>query len=91
MENTIFGGGQTPSPAYDFRIYDQVWQRVVPGVDPYAAESIAPRMPQTEPAQVPAAIGQAAIGQAAAGQAAREDMARMEKYLQKLRREKEES
>lgn len=70
MENTIFGGGQTPSPAYDFRIYDQVWQRVVPGVDPYAAESIAPRTPRAEPAQVPAAIGQAAAGQAAAGQAA---------------------
>ena len=43
------------------------------------------------PGQPQAAAGQAAAGQAAAGQAAREDMARMEKYLQKLRREKEES
>lgn len=43
------------------------------------------------PGQPQAAPGQAAAGQAAAGRAAREDMARMEKYLQKLRREKEES
>lgn len=70
MENTIFGGGQTPSPAYDFRIYDQVWQRVVPGVDPYAAESIAPQMPRAEPAQVPAAAGQTAVGQTAVEQTA---------------------
>lgn len=35
MENTILSG-QTPSPAYDYRNYDQVWQRVTPGVDPYS-------------------------------------------------------
>ena len=35
MENTMYGG-QSPSPAYDFRVYDQVWQRVTPGVDPFA-------------------------------------------------------
>ena len=28
MENTISGGGQGVSAAYDYRVYDQVWQRV---------------------------------------------------------------
>lgn len=44
MENTIFSGQQAPSAAYDFRVYDQVWQRVTPGVDPYACDDGA--MPQ---------------------------------------------
>ena len=39
MENTI--GGQGVSAAYDYRIYDQVWQRVSPGVDPYAGDPYA--------------------------------------------------
>lgn len=40
MENTISGGGQGVSAAYDYRVYDQVWQRVSPGVDPYAGDSL---------------------------------------------------
>ena len=35
MEN-MMTGGQAPSPAYDFRVYDQVWQRVAPGTDPFS-------------------------------------------------------
>ena len=27
MENTIFNGGQEMSAAYDYRVYDRVWQR----------------------------------------------------------------
>lgn len=49
MENTMFGG-QAPSPAYDFRVYDQVWQRVIPGVDPFSPDPAAAGMtdaPQT--------------------------------------------
>ena len=45
MENTIFNGQQAASttpPAYDYRAYDQVWQRVTPGVDPYAEDAINP-------------------------------------------------
>ena len=38
MENTIFDGGQEMSAAYDYRVYDRVWQRVSPGVDPYAEQ-----------------------------------------------------
>ena len=37
MENTVFGG-QAQSPAYDFRVYDQVWHRVSPGTDPFAED-----------------------------------------------------
>ena len=48
MENTIFSG-QDPTPAYDYRAYDQVWQRVTPGVDPYAGDAMNPN-----PAPVPA-------------------------------------
>ena len=36
MENLVFGGQQEPSAAYDYRVYDQVWKRVSPGLDPYA-------------------------------------------------------
>lgn len=36
MENTIHGGQAGTSAAYDFRLYDQVWQRVSPGMDPFA-------------------------------------------------------
>lgn len=43
MENTLFGG-QTPSPAYDYRVYDQVWQRVTPGVDPFSSDPSAAGM-----------------------------------------------
>ncbi len=38
METTPFGGGQEPSPAYDYRVYDRVWQRVAPGTDPFSQE-----------------------------------------------------
>ena len=49
MENTMCGG-QAPSPAYDFRLYDQVWQRVAPGTDPFSPDPAAAGMteaPQT--------------------------------------------
>ena len=51
MENTMLGG-QNPSPAYDFRVYDQVWQRVAPGADPFSADPAAAGM--TAPPAVPA-------------------------------------
>lgn len=51
MENTI--GGQGVSAAYDYRIYDKVWQRVSPGVDPYAGDLYAGNPESTPP--VPAA------------------------------------
>ena len=35
MENNLFSGGPDVSAAYDYRVYDRVWQRVAPGVDPY--------------------------------------------------------
>lgn len=63
MENTM-SGGQAPSPAYDFRIYDQVWQRVAPGEDPYGGDGAAPA-----PSPVPAVPAQTAPVQAAANQA----------------------
>lgn len=52
MENTLFGG-QAPSPAYDFRVYDQVWQRVSPGRDPFSPDPAAAGMTEADPA-VPA-------------------------------------
>ena len=54
METTPFGGGQNPSPAYDYRVYDRVWQRVAPGTDPFSAEPDAGMaVPETAPAPVP--------------------------------------
>lgn len=63
MESTIFSGQQAPSAAYDYRVYDQVWQRVIPGVDPYSEDAAVPaqeaaRVPLTPP--VPASPAQAA-------------------------------
>lgn len=43
MENTM-SGGQAVSPAYDYRVYDQVWQRVTPGMDPFSADPSAAGM-----------------------------------------------
>ena len=49
MENNLFSGGPDVSAAYDYRVYDRVWQRVAPGVDPYegapAAGADAPQAP----------------------------------------------
>ena len=51
METTPFGGGQEPSPAYDYRVYDRVWQRVAPGTDPFSQEPDAGMaVPETVPA-----------------------------------------
>lgn len=44
MENTMLHSGQDVSPAYDYRVYDQVWQRVSPGADPFAADPAAAGM-----------------------------------------------
>ena len=46
MENTMYGG-QSPSPAYDFRVYDQVWQRGPPRVGPVSYKQKA-RPPPTD-------------------------------------------
>lgn len=55
MENTM-SGGQAPSPAYDYRVYDQVWQRVSPGIDPFSADPAAAGMSgEVHPPSVPAA------------------------------------
>lgn len=48
MENTM-PGGKAVSPAYDYRVYDQVWQRVTPGMDPFSSDPSAAGM--TEAAQ----------------------------------------
>lgn len=62
MENTIFSGQQTPSAAYDFRVYDKVWQRVTPGADPYAENAVVPAE-TAAPAAAPAAQSQRAAQQ----------------------------
>jgi len=43
MDNSRFTG-QAQSPAYDFRVYDRVWQRVAPGADPFAEDPAAAGM-----------------------------------------------
>lgn len=52
MENTQYGG-QAQSPAYDFRVYDQVWQRVTPGMDPFAPDPSAAGMTEAPVSPVP--------------------------------------
>ena len=55
METTPFCGGQDRSPAYDYRVYDRVWQRVAPGTDPFSPDPDAAGMaaPETVPAPAP--------------------------------------
>ena len=54
METTPFGGGQNPTPAYDYRVYDRVWQRVAPGMDPFSQEPDAGMAAaETSPAPAP--------------------------------------
>ena len=51
METTPFCGGQDRSPAYDYRVYDRVWQRVAPGTDPFSQEpDTGMAVPETVPA-----------------------------------------
>lgn len=54
MEHTL-SGGQAPSPAYDFRTYDQVWRRVIPGMDPFSADPAAAGMTEAPRSETPAA------------------------------------
>ncbi|MBD5162934.1 MAG: ferritin-like domain-containing protein [Oscillibacter sp.] len=63
MEHTI-SDGQVPSPAYDFRTYDQVWRRVTPGVDPFSSDPSAAGMTEAPQSAAPAAppAAQAASG-----------------------------
>ena len=66
MENTMTGGVLEMPTAYDYRRYDQIWQRVSPDLNPYpdvraAAGSMgaAPAVPATA-APAPPAAGSAA-------------------------------
>ena len=52
MENTM-SGGQTVSPAYDYRVYDQVWQRVTPGMDPFSPDPSAAGMTEAPQSVLP--------------------------------------
>ena len=56
MENNLFSGGPDVSAAYDYRVYDRVWQRVAPGVDPYegAPAAGAPQAPAAPVQEAPA-------------------------------------
>lgn len=55
MENNLFRGGPDVSAAYDYRVYDRVWQRVTPGVDPYeGAPANSPDAPQMSAPAAPA-------------------------------------
>lgn len=63
MESTTFDG-QAVSPAYDYRVYDQVWQRVTPGMDPFSADPASAGM--TEPSQDTAPAASAASAAPAA-------------------------
>lgn len=56
MEHTPYGGQDT-SPAYDFRVYDQVWQRVSPGADPFSPDPAAAGMTDASPRNTPSAAG----------------------------------
>lgn len=64
MENNLFSGGPDVSAAYDYRVYDRVWQRVTPGVDPYegapGAGADAPQDPAAPVQGAPAPAAPAA-------------------------------
>ena len=66
MENLVFGGQQAPSAAYDYRVYDQVWKRVSPGLDPYAENPAGAGQPSGAagapvPPAMPPEIGRAHV------------------------------
>lgn len=54
MENATLSG-QAVSPAYDYRVYDQVWRRVSPGMDPFSPDPASAGM-----TEAPAAAAQTA-------------------------------
>lgn len=72
MENTTFGG-QAPSPAYDYRVYDQVWQRVTPGMDPFSSDPAAAGMTEAPRSGPPVTAAAPPAIQAAAAPAARQE------------------
>ncbi len=65
MENTITGGSQNLSAAYDYRVYDRVWQRVSPELNPYpdspGAEAPAPVPVPAVPAPAQEGGGEATL------------------------------
>ena len=61
MENTITGARQEVPTAYDYRMYDRVWQRVSPDLNPYpdvraAGEVSPPPAPAPVPSATPPAV-----------------------------------
>lgn len=59
MDTTPSGGSFAPPSEYDYRLYDKIWRRVSPDLDPYpevraaGAEASAPRSPALEAAPAP--------------------------------------
>jgi len=70
MENTAFGGQQNTPTEYDYRMYDRIWQRVSPSLDPYpdvrAAQAAAPESGAPQPAPQPLDAAQRAAAPAPA-------------------------
>ena len=64
MENSAFGGRQNAPTEYDYRMYDRIWQRVSPGLNPYpdvrAAQANAPQTDAPSSGPAPAMAGGAA-------------------------------
>lgn len=63
MENTALGGRQNTPTEYDYRMYDRIWQRVSPSLDPYpdvrAAQTGAPEDSAPQPVPQPPSGGKA--------------------------------
>lgn len=63
MENPTQGPGQVQPTIYDYRLYDQIWQRVSPELDPYPEVRGAQTAPMSAAPPVPAASSQAPLSE----------------------------
>lgn len=68
MDTTPSGGTFAPPSEYDYRLYDKIWRRVAPDLDPYPQVRAAAAAPSPQPAPVqPAPALRAAPAPAAPG------------------------
>lgn len=55
MDQSVMSGQQSPPTAYDYRMYDRIWQRVSPDLVPY------PEVRSAQPEEAETAAGGAAV------------------------------
>lgn len=90
MEKQMAGGAQNAPALYDYRLYDQIWRRVSPELDPYpevraalSAQKIL-QQPPAEPAMPPVPVREEPVEEICGCMcdAARRDLAALERLIE---------